>query len=170
MTYTPRPEHPNPQWERSNWTNLNGTWAFEIDKSCTGEFRGLVEAPTLSGSITVPFCPECKLSGVEDKDFLNCVWYKKTISLTQEQLQGNRVLFHIGACDYETKIWVNGQSTGFSHKGGYTPIDADITPFLVAGLVFGLAQVLGGANYGQLISYILLIIMLAVRPQGLFSK
>ena len=41
---------------------------------------------------------------------------------------------------------------------------------LVAGLVFGLAQVLGGANYGQLISYILLIVMLAVRPQGLFSK
>lgn len=41
---------------------------------------------------------------------------------------------------------------------------------LVAGLVFGLAQVIGGANWGQLISYILLIIMLAVRPQGLFSK
>ncbi len=41
---------------------------------------------------------------------------------------------------------------------------------LVAGLVFGLAQVLGGANYGQLVSYILLIVMLAVRPQGLFSK
>lgn len=41
---------------------------------------------------------------------------------------------------------------------------------LVAGLVFGLAQVIGGANYGTLISYILLIIMLAVRPQGLFSK
>ena len=41
---------------------------------------------------------------------------------------------------------------------------------LVAGLVFGLAQVIGGANYGMLISYILLIIMLAVRPQGLFSK
>ena len=41
---------------------------------------------------------------------------------------------------------------------------------LVGGLVFGLAQVFGGANYGQLISYIVLIIMLAVRPQGLFSK
>ncbi len=41
---------------------------------------------------------------------------------------------------------------------------------LVAGLVFGLAQVIGGANYGQLYSYILLIIMLAFRPQGLFSK
>ena len=41
---------------------------------------------------------------------------------------------------------------------------------LVAGLVFGLAQVIGGANYGLLISYVLMIIMLAVRPQGLFSK
>ncbi len=41
---------------------------------------------------------------------------------------------------------------------------------LVAGLVFGLAQVFGGANYGLLVSYILLIVMLAVRPQGLFSK
>ena len=41
---------------------------------------------------------------------------------------------------------------------------------MVAGLVFGLAQVIGGANYGLLISYILLIVMLAVRPQGLFSK
>lgn len=41
---------------------------------------------------------------------------------------------------------------------------------LVAGLVFGLAQVIGGSNWGLLISYIILIIMLAVRPQGLFSK
>jgi len=41
---------------------------------------------------------------------------------------------------------------------------------LVAGLIFGLAQVIGGANYGMLISYLLLILLLAVRPQGLFSK
>ena len=37
---------------------------------------------------------------------------------------------------------------------------------LVAGLVFGLAQVIGGANYGMFISYIVLLVMLAVRPQG----
>ena len=41
---------------------------------------------------------------------------------------------------------------------------------LVGGLVFGLAQAFGGANYGLLASYIVLIIMLIVRPQGLFSK
>ena len=41
---------------------------------------------------------------------------------------------------------------------------------LVAGLILGLAQVIGGANYGQLIAYVLMVLFLAVRPQGLFSK
>lgn len=41
---------------------------------------------------------------------------------------------------------------------------------LVAGVILGLAQVIGGANYGQLISYIIMVIFLVVRPQGLFSK
>jgi succinyl-diaminopimelate desuccinylase len=27
----PRPEYPNPQFERKNWVNLNGEWEFEID-------------------------------------------------------------------------------------------------------------------------------------------
>jgi len=129
----PRPEHPNPQWERKNWKNLNGPWQFEIDYSCSGEERGLAAADSLSSSITVPFCPESVLSGIGQKDFMNCVWYKKTISLEEKDLAGNRVLFHIGACDYETKVWVNGESTGFSHKGGYTPIDLDITAFVHPG-------------------------------------
>ena len=41
---------------------------------------------------------------------------------------------------------------------------------LVAGFIFGIATVCGGANYGTLVGYIILIIFLAVRPQGLFNK
>lgn len=41
---------------------------------------------------------------------------------------------------------------------------------MVAGFIFGLAQVMGGSNYGLLIGYLVLIVMLAVRPQGLFAK
>ena len=41
---------------------------------------------------------------------------------------------------------------------------------MAAGFIFGLAQVLGGSNYGLLVGYLVLIVMLAVRPQGLFSK
>ena len=41
---------------------------------------------------------------------------------------------------------------------------------LLAGMVFGLAQVIGGANYGLLISYLLLLIVLTFRPKGLLGK
>ena len=67
----PRPEHPRPQFYRDTWQNLNGTWQFEIDQSKSGIARGLFkEGVELSGSITVPFCPESELSGVGHKDFL----------------------------------------------------------------------------------------------------
>ncbi len=41
---------------------------------------------------------------------------------------------------------------------------------LAAGFIFGIATVCGGANYGMLVGYLILIAMLAIRPQGLFSK
>ncbi|MDR0876351.1 MAG: branched-chain amino acid ABC transporter permease [Clostridiales Family XIII bacterium] len=45
---------------------------------------------------------------------------------------------------------------------------------LVAGLIFGLAQLLGGFLFGTtlqlLAGYIIILIMLAVKPQGLFAK
>ena len=45
---------------------------------------------------------------------------------------------------------------------------------LAAGIIFGLAQVVGGHVFGQqyqqLIGYVILLIMLVVRPQGLFQK
>jgi len=45
---------------------------------------------------------------------------------------------------------------------------------LAAGLIFGLAQVVGGyivgPQYQQLIGYVILLIMLVLRPQGLFQR
>ena len=41
---------------------------------------------------------------------------------------------------------------------------------LIAGLLFGLAQVIGGANYGLLISYAILLVVLVVKPQGILGK
>jgi len=129
----PRAEHPNPQWERKNWKNLNGEWMFEIDRAVSGEERGLVQAPTLSGRITVPFCPESTLSGVGDVDFMCAVWYKRTLTFTEEELADKRVLFHIGAADFETRVYVNGKRAGLPHVGGCTPVDYDITPLVKAG-------------------------------------
>ena len=125
----PRSEHPNPQLQRESWINLNGVWEFEIDKSASGVDRKLYEADKLNGEIIVPFCPESKLSGIGDTDFLNSVWYKRTVEL---QKGAHRTILHIGACDYLTTVYINKIKVG-SHKGGYTSFSFDITDFIADG-------------------------------------
>ena len=127
----PRPEHPNPQFERKNWQNLNGVWEFEIDNSKSGIDRKLYLSERLSGKITVPFCPESELSGVGNKDFMNAVWYRRTFILEDSQLSG-RVNLHFGAADYETVVWINGCEVG-RHVGGYTSFEFDISSYAHAG-------------------------------------
>ena len=126
----PRQEYPRPQFVRQNWCNLNGQWQFEMDHGCSGEVRGLQnEGVALSGSITVPFCPESKLSGIGYTDFIYGVWYKRTVTL--EKLSG-KTLLHFGAVDYHCRAFVNGQFVG-EHKGGYVSFAFDITKALREG-------------------------------------
>ncbi len=127
----PRPEYPRPQMKRENWINLNGEWDFEIDNGSSGRSRGLVEKEELKNEITVPFCPESKLSGIENKDFMDAVWYKRKFELP-ENWGNKKVLLHFGAVDYETEVWINGKSVG-THQGGYTPFSFDITDYLQSG-------------------------------------
>ena len=127
-----RKEHPKPQFKRENWLNLNGEWQFEIDYSNSGLSKGYADKDAYySGKINVPFCPESKLSGIENVDFMNAVWYKRDFSVTKEQLEED-VIIHFGACDYETTVFINGQMVG-SHKGGYVSFSFDITAFLNLG-------------------------------------
>jgi len=114
----PRPEHPNPQWKRASWQNLNGAWDFGYDE-------------TFGQIITVPFCPESSLSGIGDRDFMKEVWYRREIEITPEQLRG-RAILHFGAADYETAAFINGEVAG-THKGGYTSFSFDITKHLQPG-------------------------------------
>ena len=136
MLYTPnapRPEFPRPQFDRgdANWLNLNGPWEYQTDRSLTGEQRNYQNGAPFSETITVPFCRESELSGIGDKDFCEGVWYRKTLTLPADWA-GKRVLFHIGACDYYTKVWVNGQYMG-DHIGGYVAFSYDITKALKEG-------------------------------------
>lgn len=114
----PRPEYPRPQFVRTDWLCLNGEWQFEIDSADSGIERGLKDRP-LAGKITVPFCPESPLSGVGNTDFLNAVWYRRTVAIPSEWA-GKRILLHFGAVDYDTTVWVNGEEVA-RHRGGFTP-------------------------------------------------
>ena len=120
-----RLEHPNPQFERESFKNLNGQWEFEI-----GKRKDLIGKP-LSGKIEVPFCPESILSGIGNTDFIPDCVYSKVIELTQEDLQG-RLVLHFGAVDYFAVVYVNGKKVK-KHVGGYTAFEAGITPFVTVG-------------------------------------
>lgn len=129
----PRSEYPRPQLVREHWMNLNGSWDFEIDNTETGRERGLPEAAALRGKIMVPFCPESKLSGVENLNFMRAVWYKRCFTIPPAWRPGpNHVILHIGACDYQTEVWINGTSAG-THSGGYASFSFDITDHLKDG-------------------------------------
>ncbi len=126
----PRAEYPRPQFVRPGWMNLNGTWQFEIDHGASGRTRGLVQK-ALNGEITVPFCPESRLSGVAYTDFMAAVWYRRTFTLPEEA-RSKRVLLHFGAVDYRCEAWVNGRSVG-KHEGGFASFNFEITGALQPG-------------------------------------
>ena len=126
MTNLPRGEYPRPQFVRSAWQNLNGAWEFRIDHGKRGRPDSHFDK-----TILVPFCPESKLSGIENRDFMESVWYRRTVILTHEQLAG-RVLLHFGAVDYACTAFLNGQKCG-THRGGYSSFQFDITEYVHAG-------------------------------------
>ncbi len=126
----PRNEYPRPQFERESWLNLNGEWQFEIDQSRSGIAREIyTENFELNSKITVPFCPESKLSGIEHTDFIMGVWYKRKFTL--EKISGRTVL-HFGAVDYHCRAYINGVLAG-EHKGGYVSFSLDITELVREG-------------------------------------
>ena len=131
MNNIPRCEHPNPQFERASWLNLNGEWDFEFDFGNSAFESGIISKEEWSKKIVVPFCPQSKLSGIEYTDFIPAVWYRRKINVTADNLKG-RVLLHFGAVDYEANIFVNGKKAGY-HKGGYASFTVDVTEYLTEG-------------------------------------
>ena len=127
----PRPEYPRPQFERSEWINLNGEWTYEFDFSNSGKSRRLTIAKQFSNTITVPFCPESKLSGVNYTDFINQMWYQRPISIPSDW-EGKKIILHFGAVDYYAEVFIDGHYVG-SHYGGSSSFSMDVTPAVKAG-------------------------------------
>ena len=127
-----RPEYPRPQLVRKDWINLNGAWEYRTDRALSGTERKFFAASTeFPETIEVPFCRESVLSGIGDTDFCGSVWYRKQLTLPKEW-DKKRVILHVGACDYETTLWVNEKEVG-THRGGYAAFSFDITPYVVDG-------------------------------------
>ena len=132
----PRAEYPRPQFERQEWINLNGTWDFEFDFGKSGMDRELFKAGSLSQEITVPFCPESELSGIGHTDFINCVWYRRDISIPEEW-NGKNIYLNFGAVYYAAEIFIDGILAG-RHYGGSSSFSIDLSGHVEAGKIHNL--------------------------------
>ena len=83
--------YPRPDFIRKTFQLLDGAWDFSFDE------------PTFEKTIIVPFSPECKMSGIDDKTVHSKLFYRKSFKLDTaiEEKQG-KVLMHFLAVDYKT--------------------------------------------------------------------
>lgn len=155
----PRPDFQRGTLEGIDWVNLNGPWQFRFDGNDTGEKESWFkpdEAPWRE-QITVPFCWESLAAWGEGdaagnqnyyatRVFRNPLevtrenhrhapryeigWYRRKIKVPKnEHWEGKRVILTIGAADFFTDVWCNGEHVGY-HEGGYLPCEFDLTDSL----------------------------------------
>ena len=183
----PRAEYPRPQFERTDWVNLNGEWTYSFDFSASGMERGLYKSEGFQDKITVPFCPESKLSGVGYTDFINCFWYHRKISIP-ENWNGKNIFLNFGAVYYKAEIYIDGVFAA-RHFGGMSSFAVNITDLVKPGsthnlVVFVESDVRSGkqpagkqnlqyesyaCNYTRTTGIWQTVWMEAVAPEGLHS-
>ncbi|TFE01540.1 glycoside hydrolase family 2 protein [Jeotgalibacillus salarius] len=122
-------DYPRPQFKRSEWIDLNGSWKFQFDDDDMGEKNGWFKGDILQENIQVPYAYQSKLSGVNDQSDHNVVWYEKSF---EWKVTDKEAYLHFEAVDYYSKVWVNGQFAG-EHEGGHTPFSFLIGSMLQEG-------------------------------------
>jgi len=108
--------------------NLNGEWEFAETDDSSAQYLDNKPYPD---KIIVPFCRESKLSGLGRRGFIKNVWYRRSFELGKNW-KSLRTRLHVGACDWETTVWLNGKIVG-SHRGGSAPVILEITDYLQPG-------------------------------------
>jgi hypothetical protein len=155
----PRPDLQRAFIHEIDWLNLNGAWEFRFDghDEGIGNQWYLPGGPRWEDQIMVPFCWESLAAWGEadsagnDNYFSSRVfrnplevtrfnyryaaryeigWYRRRVVVPQnEHWDGKRVILTVGAADFFTDCWCNGEHMG-RHEGGYTPFQFDVTDVL----------------------------------------
>ena len=119
-------EHPNPQFQRDSFLNLNGMWEYRISQSED------INNSKYDGLIRVPYPVEAKLSQVEKRLKENeYLIYHKTINLKGFKLS-DKLLLNFLMIDQYAKVYVNGHLAYYGAKP-YLPITIDIMPYIKKG-------------------------------------
>jgi Glycosyl hydrolases family 2, sugar binding domain/Glycosyl hydrolases family 2, TIM barrel domain len=158
----PRPDRQRGFLEGVDWLNLNGAWEFRFDGERTGHEQRWFDPneERWPDQIVVPFCweslaawGEADAAGndhyystrvyrnpleVTRENYRSAArfevgWYRRTIKIpATDAWRNKRVILTIGAADFFTEGWCNGQHLG-TNEGGFTPFEFDLTDALRRG-------------------------------------
>lgn len=123
--------HPDPQFSRKDFINLNGPWQFIFDDNNEGLLLKYFNNFPSQSSINVPVSFEYPASGINNHDTHNVVWYKKEFTINNQNKQ-KKLLLHFEGVDYEARVFVNGHYVG-KHEGAYSRFSFDISQFVHEG-------------------------------------
>jgi Glycosyl hydrolases family 2, sugar binding domain/Glycosyl hydrolases family 2 len=128
--------------------SLNGDWDFTWTPTSTETIPALPPAEAFDAHATVPMPWDDQLDRFKDASWWNDAvftstigpvryltgigWYKRTIDIPTEW-QGRAALLNVGWAVGQMHVWVNGQHAGSYDHGVYTPLEVDVTAFLVPG-------------------------------------
>ena len=86
MNNLPRAEYPRPDFVRENFTCLNGEWDFVYDDEDLGLSQKWYQntGDIFNKKIVVPYTYLCELSGINDQDFHDIVWYRRKVLFKRE--------------------------------------------------------------------------------------
>ena len=139
-------------------TSLNGEWGAIVDPYFTGLFSSHHQEKTngwfvnrkAQPSDTFPteynFATAPKLKVPSDWNtqresllyYEGPVWYER--DFTYQPKTHTRIYLHVGAANYRSWFWVNGQKV-CEHEGGFTSFNCDVTAAVHAGANFVVAAV-----------------------------
>jgi beta-glucuronidase len=131
--------------QRTTQQSLNGDWHYILDPYLNGGSGGRngyfkdEELPAGSNKlIEYDFAksPTIKVPGdwnTQKESLMNYeggFWYERHFQY--EPQAGHRAFVHVGAANYRSRVWVNGQLL-CSHEGGFTQFDCEATKAVNAG-------------------------------------
>jgi beta-glucuronidase len=130
-------------------TSLNGDWATIVDPYSNGFssfFRNQKAQPGDTRPTEYDFSKASKLNVPGDWNtqreslfyYEGPVWYER--DFTYEPKDHTRIFLHVGAANYRSWFWVNGQKV-CEHEGGFTSFNCDVTAAVHAGPNFVVAAV-----------------------------
>lgn len=111
-------------------TRLEEGWKFQPGPVTRGEQEGWQASGLPSPSpVSVPHTWNVQ-EGLEE--YRGAGWYEQMLTVPEEW-KDCRIRLSFEGAYRDTDIWVNGVKAGSHYNSGYTPFEADLTPYIHAG-------------------------------------